>query len=361
VREHRLTENPWNGPLVRAVEQDEARRSQVDSMDSQVVGPARSRGRVLGAVAVAVVVALVVGGAFALPRLLGDDEPTPTSTSTDCVATTDAPLAEVDAADAVWVRFCPLADEGATQRLRHPAGVVTGDLAAGVAASLLETQAGRPVCTINEASPGPTGLFRIEVGLADARVAELTGDTGCSSRDQVLFSQLETTLLMDAAGGSGPPGPLPAPVTCPGRFTTTQTNADGASAGQLVDRAEHHWQSTVPLLPLPATAADVCVYAGHGGRRDLVDQWQVGSPLAESLRSAATTEVWLGAMTDCGLDRGARSYVVVLTDATGTARTLALDPTVCGTLQAAVGTPAVDTYLGLATVRLQRLVAGSRP
>jgi len=337
----------------------------VDSTDSQVGRPPRGRGWVPRAVVVALAVALVVGGAFALPRLLADDDPAPASPSTDCVATTDADLGEVEAgvgaADARWVRFCPLADEGAAQRLRHPPGVVTGDLAAGVASSLLETAAGRPVCTIDESSPGPTGLFRIEVGLADGRVAELAGDTGCSSRDQVLFSQLETTLLMDAASGSGPPGPLPAPVTCPDRFTTTRTNTDGASAAQLVDPAEHHWQSTVPLLPLPATAADVCAYAGDGGRRELVDQWQVGTPVSESLRSAATTEVWLGAMTDCRLDPGARSYVVVLTDATGTARTLALDPTACGTLQAAVGTPAVDTYLGLATMRLQRLVAGTRP
>ena len=324
-------------------------------MDSQTARPVR-RWWLLAAVAVAVVVV----GAFALPRLLADHEPAPASTSTDCVATTDAALAEVDAQDATWVRFCPLAAEGATQRLRHPAGVVTGDLAAGVAASLLETQAGRPVCTIDEATPGPTGLFRIEVGLADGRVAELAGDTGCSSRDQVLFSQLETTLLMDAAHGAGPPGPLPAPVTCPDRFTTMRTNTDGPSAERLVDPAEHPWQSTVPLLPLPATAADVCVYAGDGERRDLVDQWQVASPVAESIRAAATTEVLLGAMTDCQLDPGARSYVVVLTDATGTARTLALDPTVCGTLRAAVGTPAADTYLGLATVRLVRLVAGSK-
>lgn len=328
-------------------------------MDEQTPRPARSRWWPLAAV----VVALVVVGAFTLPRLLADDDVPPAGTGTDCVATPDGALADVDVGDARWVRFCPLADEGAAQRVRHPQGVLTGELAASVAVSLHETQAGRRVCTLaDEPTPGPTGLFRIEVGLADGRVAELAGDTGCSSRDQVLFSQLETSLLMDAASAAGPAGPLPAPVTCPDRFTTTRTNTDGASAGQLVaPAAHHHWQSTVPLLPLPASAADVCVYAGDGGRRELVDQWQVGSPVSESLRSAATTEVWLGAMADCPPDPGARSYVVVLTDATGTARTLALDRTACGTLQAAVGTPAVDTYLGLATVRLQRLVAGSRP
>ncbi|HEY0641961.1 MAG TPA: hypothetical protein VGD39_00975 [Nocardioides sp.] len=329
----------------------------MDKVDPQTPRPAPRRWWLLAAAAVA----LLVAGAFALPRLMADDGPASASTSTDCVGTTDVLLREIDARDATWVRFCPLADEGAAQRVRHPQGVLTGDLASSVAASLVETQAGRRVCTPDEATPGPSGLFRIEVGLADGRVTELAGDTGCSSRDEVLFSQLETTLLMQAAAGVGAAGPTPRPVTCPDRFTTTRTHADGASGGQLVDEAENPWQSTVPLLPLPATAADVCAYAGDGPRRDLVDQWRVGTPVAESIRAAATTGVMLGAMTDCQLVPDARSYVVGLTDATATARTLALDPTVCSTLQAAVGTPAVDTYLGLAGDRLVRLVAGSKP
>jgi hypothetical protein len=166
---------------------------------------------------------------------------------------------------------------------------------------------------------------------------------------------------MEAAAAAGPPGALPAPVTCPGRFTTTATNRDGASADQLVETAAAPWQSTVPLLPLPATAADVCAYSGTTGRRDLVDQWQVGPPVSEAIRSGATTDLRRGAMTDCPLDPAATSYVVVLTDATGTARTLVLDPTVCATLQAAIGTPAVDTYLGLALPGLVRTVARSKP
>lgn len=218
------------------------------------------------------------------------------------------------------------------------------------------------MCAVGDrATPGPTGLFRIEVGLTDGRVAEIAGDTGCSTRDELLFAQLETTLLMNAAGAGGAPGDLPAPVTCPRRFTTMATNADGTSADLLAETAEHDWQSTVPLLPLPATAADVCAYSGAGQERELVDQWQVGSPVSESIRASATTEVLLGAMTDCPLDPDATSYSVVLTDATGTARTLAIDPTVCATLQAAVGTPPVDTYLGLALPSVLRTVARSRP
>lgn len=312
--------------------------------------------------AAAAAVALVVVGAFALPRVLQDDDAHDQSaTSTECVAATDAPTRAIGDQEATWVRFCPVADEGSTQRIRHPQGVITGELAAAVAASLWQTQVDRPVCPPGESIAGPTGLFRIEVGLSDGRVGEMTGDTGCSTRDQQLFSQLETTLLMNAPSTGERLGALPPPVTCPRRFTTTATNTDGGSAELLVDTAALPAQSTVPLLPLPATAADVCAYSGTGARRVLVEQWQVGSPVSELIRAIATTDVRRGTETDCPLAPGAASYVVVLTDATGTARTLAIDPTVCATLRAAVGMPPADTYLGLAGTSLVRTVARSRP
>src|SRR5690606_26757426 len=130
-------------------------------------------------------------------------------------------------------------DEGAARRARHPAGVVTGDLAAATAETLWQTQEGRRRCEVDGGpTSGPTRRFRIEVGLADGRIAELTGDTGCSTRDVTVFSQLETTLLM-AAAGTAPAVAPPGPVRCPRRFTTTATNADGTSADQLTDDAEH--------------------------------------------------------------------------------------------------------------------------
>ena len=325
-------------------------------MDEQEGGVRRAR----WAAAAAATLALVLGAAFMASRTTSEDRPRSVEPSTDCVAETDAAFGDSAAADAVWVRFCPLADEGRTQRARHPQGVVTGGLAASVADSLWQTQDGRPTCRSDDPPTArPSRLFRIEVGLADGRVAELTGDTGCSTRDVTLFSQLETTLLMEAAPQAGPAGALPTPVSCPDRFTTMATSADGASADQLVDTADNAWQSTVPLLPMPATAVDVCAYRGGGRVRDLLDQWQVGSPVAEAIRAAATLGYTDG-QTDCALDARATSYVVVLTDATGTARALALDPTRCATLQAALGTPAVDTYLGLATRGLVRMVARSR-
>lgn len=322
-----------------------------------------ARRRRWGAASLVVLAVLVVlGAALAVPHLVRDDErPATAAPGTDCVADADALLEETGADRARWVRFCPLADEGRAGRARHPQGVVTGELAASVADSLWQTQEGRPTCGTGEVpTVRPSRVFRIEVGLADGRVADLTGDTGCSTRDVTLFSQLESTLLMEAVPEPDPGATLPAPVRCPARFTTTATNADGSSADQLVDTATSPWQSTVPLLPLPATAADVCAYRGADRRRALLDQWQVGSPTSEAIRAAATLGYRDG-MTDCRLRPRATSYVVVLTDATGTARTLALDPTRCATLSAALGTPAVDTHLGLATPDLVRMVARSRP
>jgi hypothetical protein len=312
---------------------------------------------VLAAVAVgllALVAVLTVRG------LVADEEPAAAPRSSECVVRATAPTDQIGAQEAEWVRFCPLAAEGDAQRVRHPRGVVTGDLAAAVAATLWQTQDGRRVCAVDGApTAGPARRFRIEVGLADGRIAELVGDTGCSTRDATLFSQLETTLLMDAAG-QAPADPPPDPARCPRRFTTTATNADGASAEQLTDDAEQPWQSTVPVLPMPAVVVDVCAYSGDGRRRTLVDQWRVPPSAADAIRAAATTG-YLDGVADCAPDPDATSYVVVLGDRTGTMRTLAIDQARCGTLQAALGLPATDTYLGLASPRLVRMIARSRP
>lgn len=312
---------------------------------------------------VATAAAVLVAGAVLVPRLQADD-PAPTSTrGTDCVPTTELTLdaaGEEASAEATWVRFCPLAAEGATQRVRHPQGVVTGELAASVATTLWQTQLERPTCLPGDApTTRPTGLYRIEVGLAGGEVAALEGDTGCSERDRALFSQLETTLLMQTAA-TLEPAPDLRPVRCPGRLSVEDTNRDGATADQLVDTAELTWQSTVPVLPAPAAAADVCAYTGRGPGRTLVDRWRVDAAGAETIRSA-TRDVHIGAVADCDVDPRRTSYVVVLTDASGTARSLALDATECATLRAAIGTPPVATHLGLATQRLVRAVERSRP
>ena len=304
--------------------------------------------------------ALAVGvGALAavltVSGLGSGDEPTATRRAPECVVRVTAPPAEIGVQEATWVRFCPIAQDRG-QEVRRPAGVVTGDLAASVAAGLWATQVDRPDCAAGGPTPGATGRYRIEVGLADGRIAELTGDTGCSERDQVLFSQLDTTLLMEASTALASTPQRPRAVTCPGRLVVDRTNHDGPSADQLKPAS-----TTTPLLPLPAVAGDVCAYEGRGRSRALVDQWQVEAPVADAIRAAATTQVDIGARTDCAIDPARTSYVVVLADATGTARSLAIDTTECASVVAAVGTPADATYLGLARATLFRLIAGSAP
>ena len=310
--------------------------------------------------AAAAVGLLVLVTVLTVPGLVAGEEPAAAPRSSECVVRATAPPDEIGAQEAEWVRFCPVAAEGEAPRGRHPVGVVTGDLAVTVAATLWQTQDGRRLCAVDSGpTAGPARRFRIEVGLADGRIAELVGDTGCSTRDSTLFSQLETTLLMEAAG-QAPAEPPPDHVRCPRRFTTTATNADGLSAGQLADDADQPWQSTVPVLPMPAAVVDVCAYSGDDRRRTLVDQWRVAPSAADAIRAAATIG-YMDGVADCAPDPGARSYVVVLGDRTGTMRTLAIDPTQCGTLQAALGLPATETYLGLASPRLVRMVARSRP
>ena len=312
----------------------------------------------LAAVAVGL---LVLVAALTVPGLVAGQEPAATPRSPECVVRATAPTDEIGVQEAEWVRFCPIAENRA-QQVRHPAGVVTGELAASVAAGLWQTQVDRRICA-EDGGPtsGPAGFFRIEVGLADGRIADLTGDTGCSERDLVLFSQLETTLLMEAAATYPPPEQTSAAVSCPGRLVATRTNADGASADRLPAPEKAQAAATDPLLPLPAVTADVCAYTGRGTGRELVDQWQVEPGFADPIRSAATTQVDLGARTMCGTDPGRTSYVVVLTDATGTARTLAIDTAECATVVAATGTPPAATPLGLARPRLVRLIARSAP
>jgi hypothetical protein len=82
--------------------------------------------------------------------------------------------------------------------------------------------------------------------------------------------------------------------------------------------------------------------------------------MATSIRQAATIG-YMDGQADCQLFPDAVSYLVVLHDVSGTARTFSLDPTVCGAMSAAVGTPPQEAYLGLASTELVDLVAGSKP
>ena len=300
--------------------------------------------------AVAAVVVLAAGGVV-LPRMLSGGPPDVAERSEpQCVSSAEAPPVELGRQPATWVRFCRPADEGATRQARVPDGAVTGSLAAAVVQAWADRVVDRECRP--ESPPVPSRLFRIQVGLADGGVAEIAGDTGCVD-DHLLFMQMETPLL--GRGGTRRDEVVePRPVTCPDDLTTTETNADGADADLL--RVDADGLSTVPLLPGRSTAIDVCAYTGVAADRTLVDQWSADD--VSDLRGAATTGYSDGE-ADCGIDPGATSYVVVMHDLTGTARTFTIDMAACGAMRAAIGTPAVDTRLGLASPGLVRQVRDS--
>ncbi len=319
-------------------------------------GDRRRRRRIGAACALAV---LVVAGVVVLPRLIDDDRGPDLAEGADCVSSPTAPASAITTQDATWVRFCELADEGRAQRARYPRGVITGGLATSMVDGWADWATERRACDERDAVLR-SRQFRIEIGLADGEVAELTGDTGCSTDDELLFTSLESALLISAASAHGGAPVVPEPVVCPTRFTTTETNTDGISADELTETATIPQLSTVPLIPWRAIAVDVCAYSGTGRQRDLVDQWQVRNPMATSIRTAATIGYSDG-VADCQLFPDALSYLVVLHDVSGTARTISLDPTVCGAMSAAIGTPAEEAYLGLASPELVDLVADSSP
>ena len=315
------------------------------------VGRRRRAQRRLGSVAA---VALLAVGGVLLPRVLADEPPDVAERSEpQCVASADAPLEEIATQEATWVRFCDLADPGAAQRARFPRGAVTGGLATAVVQGwsdwVLDSDCGK------ETPPVPSRLFRIQVGLADGSVAEIEGDTGCTD-GHLLFIQMETPLIL-GIGTRRDEVVQPREVTCPEVFGTTETSWGGDDK-LFRDDAEDPSLSSAPFLPGQVSASDVCAYKGSGDRRTLVDQWQV-DPIV-NIRSDAATGYEDG-VADCDTRPDATSYLVVLQDFTGTARTFTLDMTACGEMYGATGVPPVETYLGLASDQLVRTVRGSKP
>lgn len=304
--------------------------------------------------AVASVVVLAAGGVV-LPRVLDDGPPDVAEHSEpQCVASPDAPLEEIETQEATWVRFCEPAEEGATRQVRFQRGVVTGGLATAVVQSWADRVVDRTCGP--ETPPVPSRLFRIQIGLADGSVTEIAGDTSCVD-DHLLFLNMETPLLLQ--GGIRKDEVVqPRQVTCPDGLTTTETNWDGADAGELREDPGSPAIATTPLMPGQISAVDVCAYTGEGERRTFLEQWRSRS--ASNILSDATTGYQDG-MADCEPQPDATSYVVVMQDFKGTARTFSLDVAACGAMSAAIGTPPVETYLGLASPELVKEVQRSKP
>lgn len=313
----------------------------------------RTRRRLGGVVAVVVV---TLGAGLTAPRLLGERGVEPAQKGDPpCVAAPDAPVEAITTQEATWVRFCELPGDAAGPRVRHARGAVTGGPAAAIVQGWAEWL---PETTCQpETPPVPSRMFRIQVGLADGSVTEVEGDTACVD-DHLLFIQMETSLLLQADRIRRDEVVDPPPLTCPDTFTTTLTNSDGLRAHLLRDDAEDPARSTVPLLPDSPWEVDVCAYTGTGERRTLVDSWNsIGSP--SDLRSTVTTGYTDGE-ADCEIRPDATSYLVVMHDSTGTARTFTVDTTACNALRAATGTPATDTYLGLASSEVVDEIRRSR-
>jgi len=297
-------------------------------------------------------VAVVAAGGVLLPRVLGDGPPDVAQRSEPaCVAEADAPLAEIGSQEATWVRFCEVETEG--PRARHPRGVVTGSLAMAVVRGWRDWLPERQCSP--ETPPVPSRLFRVQVGLADGSVVEIDGDTACID-DHLLFLQLQTPV--EGSGIRRDEVVEPLAVTCPDGLDPTAVSRDGADATLLAPTDEDPDMSAVPLLPGQVSAVDVCAYTGEGERRTLVDQWR-SSPISD-IRATATTGYTDGRVA-CGPQPDATSYVVVLQGFLGTVRSFTLDVAACGEMRAAIGTPAVDTYLGVASDELVRVVRDSRP
>ncbi|GAA1913499.1 hypothetical protein [Nocardioides hwasunensis] len=298
---------------------------------------------------VAAVVVLAVGGVV-LPRVLSDGPPDVAERSVpDCVASPDAPIDAIRTRPASWVRFCELPTDVPGDRLRVPRGVVPEAIAAVMVDSWADWMP-EQACGA-ETPPAPSRVFRIQIGLADGTVAEFDGDTGCIEH-HLVFMQLPATMQ----GGVRRDDTVdPRGTPCPTAFDTTAATWDGSDAALLRDDVDGMSLATAPLLPGSSAAMDVCAFTGED--RTLVDQWR--ADLHTDVVSAVATGYRDGA-ADCPLDPEATSYLVVLQDFTGTARSFTIDMTACGEMRAAIGTPAVDTYLGLATNELVEMVRDSK-
>lgn len=304
---------------------------------------------------VAAVAVLAVGGVV-LPRVLDDGPPDVTGRSEpQCVASPDAPLEAIKTQEATWFRFCPLPDDDPGPRLRVPPGAVVGGVAPFVVQGWTDWVIDRGCGP--ETPPVPRRHFRIQIGLGGG-VTEIVGDTACVD-DHLLYLQARTPLRL-ARRTRRDEVVEPRSVACPDVFGTTATSWDGADADLLRDDASDPSLSTVPLMPGQSSAVDVCAYTGQGDDRTLTDQWRSQSLSTSDIEATAMTGYRDGE-ADCETQPDATSYLVVMQDLTGTARSFTLDTTACNEMRAAIGTPAVDTYLGLATDELVRQVRTSKP
>jgi hypothetical protein len=330
------------------------------------------RRRTLTRVAIGAAAAVVLAAVVVPAVIVGDLDATPSDgpSGTACVSESELDAGGIAESGAAWVRFCARED-GQTMVARFPSGVLEGKVAEAVVDGWRgRLEEGEPPerCVSEESFSMQGRNFRIQVGLTDGRVVMLEGTTGSCPVDagpqtiphgELVYRQLLAAVSTDLAGRYEAGGPA-LPDTCPDRLRTDLTNTDGASAELLVGEDRIDQLSTRPLLALPASDTLVCRYTGYRSTLALEDSWTTANPGAEGIRVAALVHYSDG-MADCDLDPRRPSYVVVLRDKTGTARTFAIDGPSCSPLSGAIGRPPEEQYFGLVRAELIDAIEGTRP
>jgi hypothetical protein len=302
--------------------------------------------------------AALVAAAVLIPGLFGDagdpsPAPSPVPSTPACVAQSEVDGTDLTAGTASWVRFCGRAD-GQTGIARFPDGALTGELAKATVAGWEDSLGDSARCQ-RDAVSGRS--FRIQVGFVDGTVAQHESVTGTDCSGELLYTVLLTRISSEL--DQRYEDVVRPPETCPTGLRTDRTNTDGESAELLVGSDPVAALSTRPLLALNAQSAQVCRYLGHAGSLRLDDSWSSNNPGAEGIRVSAFIDYTDG-QADCPVDPQRPSYVVMLRDKTGTTRTFSIDGAECGAMSAAIGTPAEEQYLGLASPDLIQAIESSR-
>ena len=324
--------------------------------DAERRGRRRGRRFVLAGAAVALVLAVMVGGTVLTGQdgpsdgdLAGDapervlvDVPVPARclAPSDVTGRPDFPL-DLDLASAVWLRFCPAvgtAGEPASLGFAPAVTVISGvdDLVAGWVQSPQ-----RVSCPYQR--PGSDGTVRMQLGTADGALHVLdlvVGPCGEVSVDGALVSRDGRTVFAQAVGALGrqlarqvDPHPRRSRARCP----------SDPMAPASADR------TTLPdyprivgtELPLPTVGGLVCRYQrGAPAGPRLVEMFPVGPARAAQIRAAYLARLptpaacsparaaWCPGAT-CVRNRALSLYAVVLTDRTGSRRSFGLDTGAC--------------------------------
>jgi hypothetical protein len=266
----------------------------------------------------------------------------PSSGSASASLSIDAPAACLPSAEAgrgsvegtpTWVRFCPGAD-GLTVLAEVPSDALTTHL------DLLSGLTGLPADSADQdgCRADSSRTYRVQVGYADGRVAEIRGatDPGCvgtmaGSRKRVrgpvglgVYGAVMSAfgqLYADSYDSVGSRAPLVCPVDPrePG-----SVDHDGASAS--LDTGWHLGKRVPMVMPLAAVRGIVCTWS-NGEREPAMRDLTVEQ--AERVRIGL--HAIFNAMVDCA-GSPEPTYSAVVQDKTGTRRAVTIVDSECSTV-----------------------------